>query len=60
MLIKHLLQWPKASSADLAAVTGLSTNGVKYHLNQLKLRGQLRRHGPSKGGHWEVISDTED
>ena len=36
------------------AATGLSANGVKYHLNQLKQTGKLRRLGPTKGGRWEV------
>ena len=40
--------------------TGLSTNGVKYHLNQLKRTGKLRRHGPTKGGHWEVIDEATE
>jgi len=40
--------------------TGLSTNGVKYHLSQLKRAGKLRRHGPTKGGYWEVIGEDNE
>ena len=33
----------------------LSRNGVKKVLARLKAVGRLRRVGPDKGGHWEVI-----
>lgn len=58
-LLQHLQQHPSASVPELMQVTGLSTNGVKYHLNQLKRTGKLLRHGPTKGGHWEVIGEHE-
>src|SRR5690606_24008085 len=54
-LLRHLRQHPTASVPALMQATGLSTNGVKYHLSQLKRAGKLRRHGPTKGGYWEVI-----
>jgi len=54
-MLQMLRQQPRISAPDLAQATGLSIDGVKYHLNQLKRSGKLRRHGPTKGGHWEVI-----
>lgn len=54
-ILGHLLQHPQASTPELVDATGLSTNGVKYHLNQLKQAGKLRRVGPTKGGRWEVL-----
>lgn len=54
-ILQHLQQTPKASIPMLMQITGLSSNGVKYHLERLKRDGKLRRHGPTKGGHWEVI-----
>lgn len=53
-ILQHLRQYPKASVSELVDATGLSTNGVKYHLKQLKQTGQLRHVGPTKGGRWEV------
>jgi ATP-dependent DNA helicase RecG len=55
-ILRHLLQHPQASVPELIDATGLSTNGVKYHLNQLKQAGKLRRVGPTKGGRWEVTA----
>ena len=35
--------------------TGLSQSGVKKVIRKLKDANLLRRIGPDKGGHWEVI-----
>ncbi|MBK1673338.1 AAA family ATPase [Ectothiorhodospira shaposhnikovii] len=59
-LLRHLRQHPTASVPELMQVTGLSANGVKYHLNLLKRAGKLRRHGPTKGGYWEVITEADE
>jgi ATP-dependent DNA helicase RecG len=59
-LIRMLRQQPRLSAPDLAQATGLSLDGVKYHLNQLKRLGKLRRHGPTKGGYWEVIDEANE
>jgi ATP-dependent DNA helicase RecG len=53
-ILQHLRQHPQANVQELMGATGLSANGVKYHLNQLKQTGKLRRLGPTKGGRWEV------
>lgn len=59
VLLQHLLQHPQASIPDLMQATGLSTGGIRHHLNQLKHSGKLRRHGPTKGGYWEVIGEDK-
>jgi len=53
-ILQQLRQQPQTSVTELARATGLSPNGVKYHLTQLKQAGQLKRIGPDKGGHWQV------
>ncbi|OGV78379.1 MAG: hypothetical protein A3K19_20145 [Lentisphaerae bacterium RIFOXYB12_FULL_65_16] len=37
------------------ALGDITEDGVKYQLAQIKKRGELRRIGPAKGGHWEVV-----
>lgn len=59
-LLRMLRQHPRISASDLAQATGLSVDGVKYHLNQLKRTGKLLRHGPTKGGYWEVIDEANE
>ena len=34
---------------------GMSRSGIKKALARLRAAGRLRRVGPDKGGHWEVI-----
>jgi len=46
---------PTISIQEIAAKTGLSKNGVRYHIENLKKRGLLRRIGGAKGGHWEIM-----
>jgi len=55
IVLQLLRQQPQMTMLALAQATGLSADGVKYHLTRLKLAGKLRRHGPTKKGHWEVI-----
>lgn len=48
----------KDSSATIAQIAehlSLHPNAVKKHLRNLKREGRLRRVGPDKGGHWEVV-----
>ena len=46
---------PHATTADLIEETGLSVSGVEKNIRELKAAGRLRRVGPDKGGHWEVV-----
>lgn len=49
------------SIEELAAVCGLSRDGINYNIRKLKRQGIIRRVGPDKGGHWEVIpSEKKD
>lgn len=53
-LVQLLREQPQLSAPAIAAALGIGKDGVKYHLNQLKQTGKLRRIGPNKGGRWEV------
>jgi ATP-dependent DNA helicase RecG len=46
---------PMITRQELAMELEVSNSGVKYHLKKLQDKGFLRRVGPDKGGHWEVI-----
>ena len=48
---------PHATTADLLAETGLSVSGVEKNIRELKALGKLKRIGPDKGGHWEVVEN---
>ena len=39
----------------MAEGIGLSVAGVRKVLDKLRAAGRIRRVGPDKGGHWEII-----
>ncbi len=45
----------KITTEQMAARLDITTRAVEKHLSNLKAKGILRRVGPDKGGHWEVI-----
>jgi ATP-dependent DNA helicase RecG len=51
-LIRHN---PEITRRELAIELGITDSGVKYHLKKMQAKGLIRRVGPDKGGHWEVI-----
>ena len=54
-ILRYLSENPRAMQNELSIVTGLSVRGVEKNLMILKKSGRLRRVGPDKGGHWEVV-----
>jgi len=58
VILQYLTDSPTTTISQLVELTGLSTNGVKYHLRKLREAGKLVRHGANKGGYWEVNTDN--
>ena len=46
---------PMLTRTALAERVGLSPDGVKYHLQNLKASGVIWRVGADRAGHWEVL-----
>ncbi len=46
---------PYITRKELAEKIGITEDGVKYHLSNLKKSGRLKRIGPDKGGYWKVV-----
>lgn len=45
---------PTITREELSKILGITSDGIKYHLTNLKKKGFLKRVGPAKGGYWEV------
>jgi ATP-dependent DNA helicase RecG len=58
-LLDLISQDPSVTRQSLAEALGITPDGVKYHLRKLQDQGRLRRVGPDKGGHWEVVTPDE-
>lgn len=46
---------PQITSRAIAQKLSMAHSGVAKHLRNLQNSGIIRRVGPQKGGHWEVI-----
>jgi predicted HTH transcriptional regulator len=53
-ILKVLKDDPKATQAQIAAIAGLSKDGVRYHIAILKKEKRIERIGGNKGGYWKV------
>ena len=46
---------PNITFAEMISATGISRSAIQKHIERLKDAQRLRRVGPDKGGHWEVV-----
>lgn len=53
-IIEIIKENPNISVKEMAEVVGLTTDGVQYHIRNLKAHGVIERVGPDKGGYWQV------
>ena len=54
-VLSMLKEDPNLTQAGLAVSLGVSRQAIQKHLTGLRKAGLLRRIGPDKGGHWEVV-----
>lgn len=50
---------PEITAGELAEKVGLTVKGIQWNIKRLKEAGRLRRIGPDRGGHWDVIRENE-
>lgn len=55
MILDFIREKPAITREEISIQTGLSVRGVEWNLKKLKKDGLLKRVGPAKGGHWEVL-----
>ena len=46
---------PNISAAAIAEQIGVSSRAVEKQLKKLRDENLIRRVGPDKGGHWEIV-----
>ncbi len=54
-ILETLRENPHCTYDDLAATLGISRRAVTKQIQKLRLAERIRRVGPDKGGHWEVL-----
>ncbi|MCD7931510.1 MAG: Fic family protein [Tannerellaceae bacterium] len=48
---------PKVTRNELAALLGLTPDGIKYHLQKLTKEGMIIHQGSTRSGYWEILKD---
>ncbi len=56
-ILSLLINNPQITIRELSQLLTISGTAIKKHLFNLKKDGKLRRVGPKKGGHWEVVEE---
>ncbi|WP_130537062.1 MarR family transcriptional regulator [Thiomicrorhabdus indica] len=54
-LIALITAHPKWTQKQFANALGMTSDGVKYHLNKLKQAGLIERVGSTKAGSWHLL-----
>ena len=54
-IVKIIWKNPRATAQSISKEVGIAPRNVQEHLKYLQKAGILRRIGPDKGGHWEVL-----
>ena len=55
-IIDSIRNNPKITTKEIAAVCGITEDGVSYHIKKLKQMGKIVRVGSSRnGGEWKVV-----
>ena len=55
IILNALEKSPDLTNKELADICGISIDGIKYQIKQMRTLGLIRRVGPDIGCHWEVI-----
>jgi len=54
-IIESIKMNPYISLSQLSTIVGISQTAIENNISKLKDLGFIKRIGPAKGGHWEVI-----
>ena len=54
-ILRLIRENPEITTSELAEKSGVTPKGVEWNIGKLKKEGFIKRVGPDKGGHWEVI-----
>lgn len=55
-ILEQMRANPKITRNELAAILGLTPDGVKYHLQKMTVEGIIAHHGSTRSGYWEWLA----
>ncbi len=59
-IIEFLRQNASITTEELGKAIGVSKRAVLKQVDKLKEQGRLRRIGPPRGGHWEIVNKSDE
>ena len=57
MILDEIRKHPFTTRQQLAKVIGITPDGIKKQLEKLRKANRIKHVGPTKGGHWEIITE---
>ncbi len=54
-ILEAIAARPDITIPELAALTGVTERSIQRNLSKLQAEKRLRRIGPARGGHWQVV-----
>jgi ATP-dependent DNA helicase RecG len=57
MILDEIRKHPFTTREKLAKVIGITPDGIKKQLDKMKKAKRIKHVGPTKGGHWEIITE---
>ena len=57
LIMQQIKANPQVSTRAIAQNLNMARSGIIKHLNKLQEFGVIRRVGPNKGGHWEIVNN---
>ena len=55
IVIELMRRDPAITIAELALAVGVTDRAIKKQIEKLKAQSKIRRVGPDRGGHWNVV-----
>ena len=55
-ILNLMTQNPEITIRELSLEIGISDRAIKKHISNLQIQEKIKRIGPDKGGHWEVLA----
>lgn len=55
-IVDFISENPNITTQEMANLLGINRSIVARHIKTLQEKGIIRRVGPDKGGHWEILS----
>ncbi len=58
-ILELIEQNPNITTTEMAEIIGISRRAIAKQIDNLKNNNKLRRIGPDKGGHWEIVKNSD-